>query len=338
MLWKYSTTLNKSSSSNNSNSSTTRSPEIKIRENESQNISSDWIWYERNWAELSCTEMRWNERSHFVFVTLILREHWITRSLNVWWNLRKYHYFRSIRCACVIIISRSFDFCALIFSFTSLNIGYIFLFLFCLLLLHLFVNSWAVVDLVLFFFIYSSVSHFLFLLSVHSFNSPHSFLCYVNLWILCSPVSYGRFERFIVFFLFLFSFLRIDECAANVCQIVVHLLIFFVWEKKRIKKNNQLVVSFFVRCNNLYGWQQLCSWSIYEQVIKDVFHTDLKSFIWFWYNAADTPRFQHIFFHISVHIHNICVDYFSCMMVNVFYLSNIFTIRIQWQLFKNVQI
>lgn len=108
--------------------------------------------------------------------------------------------------------------------------------------------------------------------------------------------------------------------------------------KKADKKNNQLVVSFFVRCNNLYGWQQLCSWSIYEQVIKDVFHTDLKSFIWLWYNAADTPRFQHIFFHISVHIHNICVDYFSCMMVNVFYLSNIFTIRIQWQLFKNVQI
>lgn len=46
----------------------------------------------------------------------------------------------------------------------------------------------------------------------------------------------------------------------------------------------------------MYGWQLLCSWSIYEQVIKDVFHTDLKSFIWLLYNAADTPRFQHIFF------------------------------------------
>lgn len=166
------------------------------------------IGYDMNGIELSSVvlrwdEMKWNERRHFVFVTLILREHWITLSLNVWWNLRKYHYFRSIRCACVIIISRSFDFCALIFSFTSLNIGYIFWFLFCLLLLLLlFVNSWAVVDLVLcFFFIYSSVSHFLFLLSVHSFNSPHSFLCYVNLWILCSPVFYGRLERFIVFFL-----------------------------------------------------------------------------------------------------------------------------------------
>lgn len=165
------------------------------------------IGYDMNGIELSSVvlrwdEMKWNERRHFVFVTLILREHWITWSLNVWWNLRKYHYFRSIRCACVIIISRSFDFCALIFSFTSLNIGCIFLFLFCLLLLLLFVNSWAVVDLVLFFFLFipqSPIFSFCYQF-IHSIRHI-LFLCYVNLWILCSPVFYGRFERFIVFFL-----------------------------------------------------------------------------------------------------------------------------------------
>lgn len=192
-----------------------------------------------------------------------------------------------------------------------------------------------------FIFLFSQVFHFLFFLFISSFK----FIQFDLFLLVCEfddPLFASFLRSFRSVYRLFFSSLSfsssfwIDECAANVCQIVVHLLILFIWEKKKRIKSNQLSAVLFLLfflLLTIFVWMifkengQIDTYFIIYDAsqctqLKNQWESDQRCF-------SDFCIMQHMLnvFSTLSSLHNICdlpIELINCTMATVCIIYRMF--------------